>query len=111
MKEYIIDLTELVNPPNTDSISGREFGEQHARDTSVLEHIKNNEKIVITFDQKYVKAINDSFVKGFFSKIFETYPSVNQVRGFVELKMNQNFQRLFEKNWLILESINSINNV
>lgn len=108
MKEYIIDLTELVNPPNTDSISGREFGQQHARDTDVLAHIQNKEKIVITFDQKYVKAINDSFVKGFFSNIFEIYPSVNQVRGFIELRMNEDFQRLFEKNWLILESINNV---
>lgn len=108
MKEYIIDLTELVNPPNTDSISGREFGQQHAHDTALLAHIQNKEKIVITFDQKYVKAINDSFVKGFFSKVFEVYPSVNQVRGFIELRMNEDFQRLFEKNWLILESINNV---
>ena len=108
MKEYIIDLTELVNPPKTDSISGREFGEQHAKDTEVLSHIKSGENIVITFNQMYVKAINDSFVKGFFSKVFEIYPTVAQVRSFVELRMNEDFKRLFEKNWLILESINNV---
>jgi hypothetical protein len=107
MKEYLIDLTKLVNPPYTDSISGREFGEQHAKDTEVLTHIENGEKIILNIDQTYVKAINDSFIKGFFSKIFEKYNSVEQVKQFVELKANENFQRLFEKNWLILEAINN----
>jgi hypothetical protein len=107
MKEYIIDLTILVNPPKTDSISGREFGEQHAKDTSVLDHIQNNEKIIIQINPTYVKAINDSFIKGFFSKIFEKYRTVQEVKKIVELKMNENFNRLFEKNWAILESINN----
>lgn len=107
MKEYLIDLTKLVKPPYTDSISGREFGEQHAKDTEVLKHIENGEKIILNIDQTYVKAINDSFIKGFFSKIFEEYNSVERVKQFVELKANENYQRLFEKNWLILEAINN----
>jgi len=107
MKKYIIDFTKLVNPPNTDSISGREFGEQHAKDTEVLNHIQNDEKIVILIDPTFVKAINDSFIKGFFSKIFEKYHTVQVVKKFVELNVNENFQRLFEKNWSILEAINN----
>lgn len=107
MNDYLIDLTILVNPPNTDSISGREFGEQHARDTEVLKHIDAGDKIILKIDQTYVKAINDSFIKGFFSKIFEKYHTVDQIKKFVELRANENFQRLFEKNWLILEAINN----
>ncbi|HEY5535442.1 MAG TPA: hypothetical protein VIL99_10990 [Ignavibacteria bacterium] len=107
MKEYTINLTLLVNPPFTDSISGREFGEQHAKDTQVLKHIHDGEKIVLTIDSEFVKAINDSFIKGFFSKIFEKYHTVEKIKSFVELRSNDNFQRLFEKNWAILEAINN----
>lgn len=107
MKEYIIDLTVLVNPPKTDSISGREFGEQHARDTKILEHLEGNEKIVILIDSKYVKAINDSFIKGFFSKLFEKYHHTQEIKKRVELRSSDNFKRLFEKNWAILEAINN----
>lgn len=107
MKEYIIDLTSLVHPPFTDSISGREFGEKHAEDTKVLDHIDNGEKIVIIIDNTFVKAINDSFIKGFFNRIFEKFHTVAEVRKFVELRAHDNFQRLFEKNWLILEAIHN----
>jgi hypothetical protein len=107
MQEYKIDLTELVNPPHTDSISGREFGEQHALDTNILTHISQNEKIIIFIDNTYVKAINDSFIKGFFSKIFEKYHKSEVIRSFVEIRANENFIKLFEKNWEILEAINN----
>jgi hypothetical protein len=105
MKEYFIDLTELVNPPKTDSISGREFGIKHAKDKHILEHLDNNEHIVIKIDEKYVKAINDSFIKGFFSKIFEKYKTRENVKRIIEIRSNQNFILLFEKNWTILEAI------
>ena len=107
MKEYIIDLTTLVSPPKTDSISGREYGEQHAKDTAVLSHLSKDEKIVIEINSEYVKAINDSFIKGFFSKIFEKYKTSEAVKRVVEIRSSDNFKRLFEKNWSILEAINN----
>lgn len=107
MNEYLIDLTLLVNPPFTDSISGREFGEQHAKDTDIMGHLFKNEKIVIIIDSTYVKAINDSFVKGFFSKVFEKYLRCDVVKSIVEIRANENFKKLFEKNWSILEAINN----
>jgi hypothetical protein len=105
MQEYIIDLTVLVNPPKTDSISGREFGEQHAKDTQILSHLEGGDKIIILIDSTFVKAINDSFIKGFFSKLFEKYRSSDRIKESVVVRASEDFQQLFEKNWTILEAI------
>lgn len=107
MKNTTIDLTELVTPGKTNSISGRAFGEKHALDVRLSERILKGEVITITFNSDLVKAINDSFIKGFFSKLFEKYVSADQVKQFVKLEMDENFVKLFEKNWILLEAIYS----
>lgn len=108
MKEYLINLTDLVNPPKTDSISGREFGEQHAIDVNLSEHFESDDKIIIIIDSEYVKAINDSFIKGFFSSLFNRHITLSQIREHIEVKASENFKRLFEKNWMILDAINNV---
>lgn len=105
MKEYIIDLTILVKPPHTDSISGRDFGKQHAIDTSILSHLQKNEVILLKIDSNKIKAINDSFIKGFFSDVFGK-KNLAFIKEHVKFDTsNENFVKLFEKNWEILDSI------
>lgn len=103
---YKIDLTTLVKPPLTDSISGRAFGARHALETRILEHLNNGESIVIIIDKDKVKAINDSFIKGFFSNVFENKYSLEKIKSSITIdSSNENFKKLFEKNWEILNSI------
>lgn len=106
MKEIEIDLTDLVKPPFTYSIYGRDLGEIYALEKNLSDHVKNGDKIIIKIDSEKVKAINDSFIKGFFCKIFEMLYTVSEVRKYFELKMCDEFKNLFEKNWIILESLN-----
>lgn len=105
MNMYIIDLTNLILLDITDSISGRAFGQKHASDTKILEHLNNGEKVKIIIDSSKVKAINDSFIKGFFSEVFKS-KNYNFVKENVLITTeNSNFISLFEKNWRILNSI------
>ena len=69
-------LEELLSE-NIDSISGRNTGQRYAQDKKVLEKIsQNNYKIIIG---PKIKAINDSFIKGFFSEIFKKYKTKEEV--------------------------------
>jgi len=103
----VIDLSKLVIPNKTDSISGRGFGEGIAEREKVMQHLEQNDKFIMRIDSKKVKAINDSFIKGFFSEVFRTLKSRQRVREVFELDASDNFKRLFEKNWAILEAINA----
>ena len=75
-----IDLSELVKSPETNSISGRSFGEKFAVSKKLLDHVQQNEKILIVIDDSKVKAINDSFIKGFFSQVFEKLKTREKVK-------------------------------
>jgi hypothetical protein len=104
MEPYIIELAKTLDT-NVNSISGRSYGEQFALKVKLLEHLTNDEKVVLDIDSTKIKAINDSFIKGLFSKIFEN-KDLNFVRNHIEIKTNNsNFRSLFEKNWDILNSI------
>lgn len=104
-KEVVnIDLTTLVSP-QTDLISGRSLGESEAKKYAVVEHLKKKDQIVITIDDSYVKAINDSFIKGFFSQVFKEMISKHSVETLVTIESNDYFNRLFKKNWTILEAL------
>ncbi len=105
MKEYIIELSELVNPPHTDLISGRDDGELFAKKKAVLKHIKDKEKIVLIINETIIKGINDSFIKGFFKDIFEKYRSYAIIKDFIEIRASVNFKSQFEKNFKLLENI------
>lgn len=107
-EKVIIDLTELVNPPHTDSISGRAFGEKHAEDVKLNDLIKGNKKIVLRINDQYVKAINDSFIKGFFREAFEQLKTAQRIRETFIIDANDYFKKLFEKNWRILEAIENV---
>ena len=102
---HIIDLTKLVKPPLTDSISGRDEGEVFARDERVLEHVAQGEHIILRIDEQFVRAINGSFILGFFNKVFERLHSKRLVKEQFEIEGVEFYQRLFEKNWDILDSI------
>jgi hypothetical protein len=105
MEEIKIELAELVDPPKTDSISGRKFGQDYAVKKSILENIENGKKIILMIDDSKIKAINDSFLKGFFSKIFEAYKSKEKVESVFEIKANEYYKKLIDKNLKILEAI------
>lgn len=103
--QHKIELSDFVDYPNTDWISGREFGEDKAKKLGLLNWVKANEKTTIHIDDNVVKAINDSFIKGFFSSVFEEVKSKDAVRKLFFIDANPYFIRLFEKNFKILDAI------
>ncbi len=105
MSSYAIDLNDLAASQGVDSISGREFGASFAERQDLLGHVRNHDKIVLLIDENKVKAINDSFIKGFFKKVFELLGSKRKVQEQFEIKSNDYYKRLFDKNWTILEAI------
>ncbi len=106
MRTVNINLNELVNPPYTDAIFGRDFGKKHATDKKLLSLIREDDiEIHIIIDDSIVKAINDSFIKGFFSDVFNELKTKANVEKRFIIDANQNFKNLFYKNWIILESI------
>ena len=105
MSAILIDLDDLVKTPGVDSISGRDFGSTYAEEREVLAHVRNHDKIVLHIDETKVKAINDSFIKGFFKTVFEQLKSKNKVQAQFEIQANDYYKRLFDKNWTILEAI------
>jgi hypothetical protein len=107
MSTYTVDLNKLVDPAKTDSISGRSYGEGFAKRENIVQHLLNNENIVVEIDPKRVKAINDSLIKGFFSSVFDVLKSKRNVQARFEIQGSDYYKRLFEKNWSILDSINA----
>ena len=108
MSTYIVNLNKLVDPAKTDSISGRSYGEGYAKEIGIVKHLLDNENIVVEIDPKLVKAINDSFIKGFFSSVFDVLKSKRNVQARFEIRGGDYYKRLFEKNWSILDSINAV---
>lgn len=108
MKDVIkIELSKFVDYPKTDWISGREFGEEKARELQILDKILDHQKFEIIIDENYVKAINDSFIKGFFSKVFENLKKKSTVESYFEITGPEYFKKLFNKNFIILEALQS----
>lgn len=108
MKEFIVDLSTLVNPPHTNMISGRDVGEKYAENKEILRHINDGDKIVIIIDNQKIKAINDSFIKGFFNLIFKQYKKYEIVNSFTEIRSDPEYKSLFEKNWRLLDILYNV---
>lgn len=106
MKQH--DLASLVTPPNTNSISGRDLGTDYAKKVNLLEDISQGIEIEFVIDDQKIKAINDSFIKGLFSKVFEEHKTVEKVQKIVTINGNNHFKQLFLKNWTILENIYNV---
>lgn len=102
------ELKELIDPEKTDSISGRSFGEGYAEKINLLGLLEENYLINFIIDENIVKAINDSFIKGLFSKVFERFKTTDNIRKNIKLTSNDYFKRLFEKNWIILQDIYNV---
>jgi hypothetical protein len=107
-KTITLDLSELIEPGRTDSISGRTFGEGYAEKKQILTKIQEGYTFVITVDDSKIKAINDSFWKGFFSGVFSLYKTEKQVRKLFTFKANSFFLDHIEKNLTILDSIYNV---
>ncbi|MEI7595835.1 MAG: hypothetical protein WCK02_08825 [Bacteroidota bacterium] len=104
-KEIELNLTELVSPPKTDSISGRTFGQGYAQKKNIVDEISKGSKFKIVIDDNYIKAINDSFWKGLFSELFRKYKTKERVESFFTFKANEYFKKHIEKNLTILDAI------
>lgn len=103
MAEIIIKLEELISE-GMDSISGRHTGQLYAEQKGILKNIEvNTFKIIISPN---IKAINDSFIKGFFSDVFKKYKNKQKIREKFIIEADPYFIDLFDKNYSILESIN-----
>lgn len=106
MKHF--DLTKLVDPPKTDSISGRGFGAGYSDKIKLLDLISHDENIEFTIDENYVKAINDSFIKGLFNEVFKKYKTISSIQSKININASEHFKTLFFKNWKILENIYNV---
>jgi hypothetical protein len=104
-KHIDLDLSSLLTPEKTDSISGRSYGEGYAKTKKLLDEIESGNKIVIYIPESKIKAINDSFWKGLFSAIVQKYKTKDKVKSFFEFKTDDYFKTSIDKNLTILESI------
>jgi hypothetical protein len=104
MKEIVLDLSTLIDD-KIDSISGRTFGEGYASKNKILEALEEGNIIVLDIDAKKIKAINDSFWKGFFSEVFKKYRTIDEVKRRFKFNTSDYFKSLIEKNLIILHSI------
>lgn len=102
------NLNKLVNPPNTNSISGRDLGIGYAKQINLIKDLQSGCQVEFIIEDEYVKAINDSFVKGLFSEVFEKYKTVANVQNAITITANDHFKKLFLKNWRILENIYNV---
>lgn len=105
MKNITLDLSELIIEGKTDSISGRKFGEGYAKKVNLVENIKLGNNFLMIIDPEKIKAINDSFWKGFFSAAFEELKSKEKVNSFFTFKTDTFYTSLIDKNLTILDSI------
>ena len=103
-----INISELVTRDKTDSISGRDLGIEYAKQIKLLDILSKGEQIEFHIDSELVKAINDSFIKGLFNDVFKKYKRVDEIRKRVSINANDHFQKLFLKNWLILQEIHNV---
>lgn len=103
-----VELAVLVRPGVSDSISGRDTGMAFDKRIDLLESLEKGDNVEIVIDSKLVKAINDSFIKGLFSRVFARYRSIDQVRKRVKIIADDYYVKLFEKNWAILQAINNV---
>ena len=102
-----IDLTTLIKPGLTDSISGRSFGEEFAKKIKLTELIKENYFVEFFIDASSVKAINDSFIKGLFSSLFENF-DYEKIHKSIKINASDYYQSLFEKNLKILQALSNV---
>ena len=100
-----LELKEIITSPDSDTISGRATGEQYYKKCKVSEILDRNENIVIVIDDNIVKAINDSFWKGFFKPIIFRYKTLKEFNKHVIIEANDFYRKSIEKNIHILEAI------
>ncbi|MDP3441579.1 MAG: hypothetical protein Q8T08_01855 [Ignavibacteria bacterium] len=105
MKNITLDLSELIEEGKTDSISGRKFGEGYAKKIELVKNIKQGKTFIIIIDPEKIKAINDSFWKGFFSAAFQELKSKEQVNSHFIFETDNFYTSLIDKNLTILDSI------
>ncbi|MBA3704575.1 MAG: hypothetical protein H0W84_01330 [Bacteroidetes bacterium] len=108
MEQIELDLTELIEEGKTDSISGRTFGQGYAKKVKLLENIDKGLSFKVVIPPSKIKAINDSFIKGFFSNVFEKYKKKEKVKQFFTFETDDFYKSLIEKNLSILDSIYNV---
>jgi|JI10StandDraft_1071094.scaffolds.fasta_scaffold557315_3 hypothetical protein len=99
-----LKLEELISK-NIDSISGRTTGQNYAQDKKIMDSIDSTKYVIIISPK--IKAINDSFIKGFFSEVFKKYRTKEKVQEKFTVQGEAYFVDLFNKNFSILESISN----
>lgn len=92
---------------DTDSISGRTFGQGYAKEQLILKKIELGQTFKIIIGPK-IETINDSFWKGFFNSIFEKYKTKEKVKSFFEFEGKAYFISEIEKNLDVLDAIYNI---
>ena len=105
MENITLDLSELIEEGKTDSISGRKFGEGYAKKVELIENIRKGNKFTIIISAEKIKAINDSFWKGFFSAAFQELKSKDKVNSYFTFITDDFYKSLINKNLTILDSI------
>lgn len=101
-----IKLEELISS-DLDSISGRKTGEDYAIKINLLKKVQDGNDFKIIISTK-IKAINDSFIKGFFSKVFQELQGKVNIQEKFSIDGDKYFVDLFKRNFKILDSINKL---
>lgn len=107
-KIITLNLAELITEAGTDSISGRSFGEGYAIKQKLLENINKGFVYHVVINKEVIKAINDSFWKGFFSGVFEKYKTKDTVKSYFSFDADPAFIKHIDKNLTILDSIYNV---
>lgn len=106
--EMVIDFKDLIKDGLTNVISGRKLGEQFAKDTKIVERLRVGVNYTIIIDAEKIKAINDSFLKGFYGEIYKELKSKDIINLRVKLDTDKYYKSLIDKCLIVIESINKI---
>lgn len=101
-----LHLDELLDR-REDSISGRTFGQGYAMQNEIMQNLENGNTFSIIISDK-IKAINDSFWKGFFSEVFKKYRTIEKVESFFNFSCDPYFKKLIDQNFKVLEAIYNV---
>jgi hypothetical protein len=101
--QNILKLEDLLEY-GTDSISGRKYGQGYAKEQKILKRMEAGQTFKIIIGPK-IETINDSFWKGFFNSIYETYKTKEKVKTYFEFEGTEYFLNEIDKNLDVLDAI------
>lgn len=104
MENVLLDLGELCRLYQLDQLSGRARGEAYCSTAHVMPYLREGRNFTVRIGAP-VAAINDTFIKGMFSRVFGALKTRAAVAARFTVEGDDHYVRLFDKNWQILEAL------